>query len=256
MNGKQIGAILGVGAAAFSGGVALGHFLAQKRVQKEIDAELNKIWHEQLEEKRAKLTVEEVIKEVNPAITRPVVATEEEIQMIEEAQESQNERLIADGKLVSVDIHPEPSVFPGAEIKSVTRIFDEVIPGWDYNAELNAREGQTIYILTHSEFFGEEMEGYTQGTLTYYKGDDMLTDELGVPIVPYRKLVGRCLNFGHGSGDPEIVFIRNETEKMEWEVILNEGRYEEEVLGLTIEEDYAKQDEHLEHSARKFRMDD
>lgn len=244
MNGKQIGALLGVGAAAFSGGVALGHFLAQKRVQREIDAELNKIWHEQLEEKRARLTVEETIKEVNPAITRPVVATEDEVRQITEA------------KLESVDIHPEPSVFPGAEIKSVRRIFDEVIPGWDYNAELNAREGQKIYILTHSEYHGEEMEGYTQGTLTYYQGDDMLTDELGVPIVPYRKFVGTCLNFGHGSGDPEIVYIRNETEKMEWEVILDTGRYEEEVLGLTVEEDYAKQDEHLEHSARKFRMDD
>lgn len=255
MNGKQIGAILGVGAAAFSGGVALGHFLAQKRVQREIDAELNKIWHEQLEEKRAKLTMDEVIKEVNPAITRPVAATEEEIQMIEEAQTSQNERLITDGKLVSVDIHPEPSLV-GGEIKSVRRIFDDVIPGWDWNAELNAREGQKIYILTHSEYHGEEMEGYTQGTLTYYKGDDMLTDELCVPVVPYRKFVGTCLNFGHGSGDPEIVYIRNETEKMEWEVILDQGRYEEEVLGLTIEENYEKQDEHLEHSARKFRMDD
>lgn len=254
MNGKQIGALLGVGAAAFSGGVALGHFLAQKRVQAEIDAELNKIWHEQLEEKRARLTVEEVIKEVNPAITRPVVATEDEVRQITEAKLESvslvtNEDGSAPGHIISVD-----SPVPGMSYQK--RIFDEVIPGWDYNAELNAREGQKIYILTHSEFHGEEMEGYTQGTLTYYQGDDMLTDELGVPIVPYRKFVGTCLNFGHGSGDPEIVYIRNETEKMEWEVILDTGRYEEEVLGLTVEEDYAKQDEHLEHSARKFRKDD
>lgn len=243
MNGKQIGALLGVGAAAFSGGVALGHFLAQKKVQEKIDAELNRIWHEDLEKKRKQLTVEDVIKEVNPAIFTPVAATEEELLTISEA------------RLVSVDIHPEPSLV-GGEIKTVKRIFDDVIPGWNWNEELNAREGQPIYIVTHSEFHGDDLEDYTQGSLTYYKGDDMLTDELHTPVVPYRKFVGSCLNFGHGSGDPEIVYVRNETLKMEWEVILDEGRYEEEVLGLTVEDDYARQDEHLEHGVRRFRADD
>ena len=244
MNGKQIGALLAVGAAAFSGGVALGHFLAQKKVQEEIDAELNRIWHRDLEEKR-KLSVQEVIKEVNPAIFKPVAASDEEIKTITEA------------KLVSIDIHPEPNVFGGdVGVIKTKRIFDDVIPNWNWDAELNAREGQPIYIVTHSEYHGEEVEGFTQGTLTYYQGDDMLTDELGVPIVPYRKFVGTCLNFGHGSGDPEIVYIRNETEKMEWEVILDTGRYEEEVLGLTVEDDYARADEHLEHSVRRFRSDD
>jgi len=242
MNGKQIGALLAVGAAAFSGGVALGHFLAQKKVQEEIDAELNRIWHRDLEEKR-KLSVQEVIEEVNPAIFKPVAATEEEIRTIKEAQ------------LISLSIDPEPGP-GGGHITSVKRIFDDVIPGWNWDAELNAREGQPIYIVTHSEFHGDELDGYTSGTLTYYQGDDMLTDELGVPIVPYRKFVGTCLNFGHGSGDPEIVYIRNETEKMEWEVILDTGRYEEEVLGLTVEDDYTRRDEHLEHSVRRFRVDD
>jgi hypothetical protein len=251
MNGKQIGALLAVGAAAFSGGVALGHFLAQKKVQEKIDAELNRIWHEDLEKKRKQLTVEDVIKEVNPAIFKPVAATEEEIAMIADAEP----RTITKGVIDSLNIHPASSLV-GGEIKSVKRIFDDVIPGWNWNEELNAREGQSIYIVTHSEFHGDELEGYTSGTLTYYQGDDMLTDELGVPVVPYRKFVGSCLNFGHGSGDPEIVYIRNETEKMEWEVILDTGRYEEEVLGLTVEDDYARQDEHLEHGVRRFRADD
>jgi len=243
MNGKQFGALLAVGAAAFSGGVALGHFLAQKKVQEKIDAELNRIWHEDLEKKRKQLTVEDVIKEVNPAIFKPVAATEEEIGLITKAE------IVS----VSVDSEPGPG---GGLITSVRRIFDDVIPGWNWNEELNAREGQSIYIVTHSEFHGDDLEGYTSGTLTYYRGDDMLTDELGVPVVPYRKFVGSCLNFGHGSGDPEIVYIRNETEKMEWEVILDTGRYEEEVLGLTVEDDYARQDEHLEHSVRRFRVDE
>jgi len=246
MNGKQIGALLAVGAAAFSGGVALGHFLAQKKVQEKIDAEYNRIWHEELEKKRDQqntLSVQEVIEEVNPAIFKPVAATEEEIRQITEVE------------LVSVDIHPEPSLV-GGEITSVRRIFDDVIPGWNWNEELNAREGQSIYIVTHSEYHGDDLEGFTQGTLTYYQGDDMLTDELNVPVVPYRKFVGSCLNFGHGSGDPEIVYIRNETEKMEWEVILDTGRYEVEVLGMTVEDEYARKDEHLEHSVRRFRADD
>lgn len=242
MNGKQIGAFLTFGAAAFSGGVALGHFLAQKRIQSEIDSELNKIWHSERASKLAEqamslyrggdnATVSEVIQALNPEIG------------------VKNDPIMEE--LIELTLTTDPEA-PIEDDNPGTSIFDEM-PGWDYEAELNARAGRSIYIITYDEYFGDEM-GYKQGQLTYYRGDDMLCDELNVPIVPYKRLIGNSLNFGHGSKDPTIVFVRNEAEHMEWEINLDEGRYEIEVLGNDAEDVYHKGD--LKHSIPRFHLDE
>lgn len=256
MNTKsQVGAIIGVGIAAFSGGIALGHFLAQKKIEKRVDEELNKIW-------RQNQSKEALEKEAVRAMT--VYSGHNETTLAPEAHKTiKSGRLVswgpaADGlgEIVSVTpVEGAPETDESDPEPESKNIFDDTIPGWDYETELTARSSKHVYIITHDEFFGNEM-GLRQDQLTYYKGDDIMCDALEKPIHNYRKYVGDDLQFGHGSKDPNIVFVRNEKERMEWEITLDVGTYEEEVLGLSVEEDYREQDESIQHSVRRFVMGD
>lgn len=133
-------------------------------------------------------------------------------------------------------------------VQSVTtNVFTNLQPAWDYDKEaLNRLEVGVPYVIHRDEFMMEE-SGYTQETLTYYQGDDILTDSTDAPVYNFKQIVGKELPFGYGSEDPNIVYVRNDERGMEWEIILHTGRYEIEVLGLELEHEYEKRD--LKHSS-------
>lgn len=124
---------------------------------------------------------------------------------------------------------------------------------WDYEEELSSRatlKGNNPYVVHKDEFYSEE-SGFMQNTLCYYAGDDIMCDEEDVPIYNYASLTGPLL-FGHGSDDENVVYIRNEKQKAEYEVLYHSGLFSVEVLGLQIEENERVKD--LKHSAiRKLR---
>lgn len=104
-----------------------------------------------------------------------------------------------------------------------------------YAVELMERGPEKPYVISWEEF--NEGEDYQQTTLTYYHGDDMLVDERDEPV-NIEQTIGRenLQRFGHGSGDPNVVYIRHEKNELDFEVQgLPNQRYDEEVLGHTIE---------------------
>jgi len=120
---------------------------------------------------------------------------------------------------------------------------------WDYELEKENRTMDKPYILHQDEYFSKETE-YSQSTLTYYSGDDILVDEQEVPIYNYKAVVGD-LRFGHGSDDPNVVYVRNDKLSGEYEVIKDSGLYEIEVLGNEYESILEKHD--LKPNVMKFR---
>jgi hypothetical protein len=114
-----------------------------------------------------------------------------------------------------------------------TIIFAGDTPEWDYVSELAKRVEDIPYILHKDEFYADE-RGYTQTTLTYYSGDDIMVDEEDSPVYNHTTVVGE-LFFGHGSGDPNVVYVRNAERKAEYEILFDPGLYSIEVLGLEIE---------------------
>lgn len=120
---------------------------------------------------------------------------------------------------------------------------------WDYEEEKEKRSMDKPYILHQDEYFSKETE-YSQSTLTYYSGDDILVDEQEVPIYNYKAVVGD-LQFGHGSDDPNVVYVRNDKLSGEYEVIKDSGLYEIEVLGNEYESILEKHD--LKPNVMKFR---
>lgn len=135
---------------------------------------------------------------------------------------------------------------------NVVNVFTTDDGDWDYEAELSTRTSNLPYILHQEEFINDEM-GYRQETVTYYAGDDIMADPTDTPIYNFSAIMGE-LKFGHGSRDKNIVYIRNEPMGIEWEVLLHQGSFEQEVLGLEMQKD-AEEDQLRHSTVQKFRQE-
>ncbi len=122
------------------------------------------------------------------------------------------------------------------------------IEEFDYAAEVAKRDPDEPYVITHDEFMENE-NGWSQATLTYYNGDDVLTDDKDIPIPDIEALVDseNLTKFGYGSRDRNVVYVRNEKIETDFEITLSQGEFSKEVAGFS----------ELQHSApiRRFRGD-
>lgn len=117
----------------------------------------------------------------------------------------------------------------GEDVELVTE------PGWDYAEELKRRTSSEPFII-HEEEFRSSEKGYIQVAYTYYAEDDVLTDEDDRPLPHADKIVGEeNLKFGHGSGDPNVVFVRNDQMGLDMEISRSPNSFEQEVLGVEDE---------------------
>jgi hypothetical protein len=146
---------------------------------------------------------------------------------------------------------------PETELRTVTRnAFTDAasVVGLDMEQEILNRVGDKPYVITKEEYL-EGRDGFEQIELSYYQGDDVLADEREQPIPDEETTVGNdnLTRFGHGSEDPNIVYVRNETLEADFEITRSFGSYAQEVLGFDSSETKG-----LKHSAghkgiRKFR---
>lgn len=103
---------------------------------------------------------------------------------------------------------------------------------WDAELEMSKRTAEAPYVIHLDE---RHERSYTESTLTYYAGDDVLCDEKDKIIEDVDLVVGveNLDRFGHGSNDINIVYIRNDDLAIELEVIKSERTYAEDVHGMT-----------------------
>ena len=92
------------------------------------------------------------------------------------------------------------------------------------------------YVITIDEFAGEE-DLYDKVTIYYYDEDDTIADENEEIVSDVESVVGgdSLLRFGEGSGDYDIVYVRNERIRIDYEVIRLHRNYQETVLGFVDE---------------------
>lgn len=134
-------------------------------------------------------------------------------------------------------------------------VFNATDTEWDYEIECQNRTPDRPYVIHRDEFFNDEMGWDSQSTLTYYEGDHVLTDERDEYLADPETYVGE-LKFGHGSGDPNVVYIRNERLHAEYEVLRDPGTYMLDVLGSNIEVQMKEDDFKHSRSPGKFRSSD
>lgn len=225
-----------VGVTAFGGGLGVGYilgrrataFVFEEETQLEFDFDA-----EGLAEEREK--VQRIIDE--EAYLSPVTVPETDAEV---EGDSVIVRSLSEGD----DVDPE---------LIQVNVFEQEDFEWNWEVEIDGREEDKPYILHRDEFHRNE-EDFTQRTLTYYEADDILADEDNEPVFNKNQVTGSLI-FGHGSGDPNVVYIRNSKFKAEYEVLRHPGRYELEVMGLEIEEDARASDLKHSHRVGKFRDD-
>lgn len=120
---------------------------------------------------------------------------------------------------------------------------------FDYEGERAKRTKDVPYVISWDEFAGNETD-YDQQTVTYFVQDDVLVEERDQPLEPIIDILGPVAldQFGNGSRDPNIVYVRNDRLSMDFEVLRDEGSYEATVLGQIKHSDRPK--------IRRFRLDD
>jgi hypothetical protein len=220
-----------VAVTAFVGGIGLGYILGQRRER---------------DTQRLLQEIAEIEEQVTLITTTTVETVDVEIPTLIRVYDPEFEKLLDQEEAIAertqqTDQEPEP-----------VGVFLRDDDDWNYEKELSTRTRETPYVLHYDEFINGEM-GFDQETLTYYAGDDIMADSNDTVIYNHEGLMGE-LKFGHGSNDPAVVYIRNEVIHMEWEILLHETTFTQEVLGVELEHEAEEQEIH--HSAvPKFRRE-
>ena len=239
-----------VGVASFAAGGVLGYLIGKRRATTEEElTETSSFVYETLDEEDQTVTYEvtelsdvfDSEDEQPPTIEIPSSEEDEDI------SEPSNERTIEWMGPDPRDDPPQPE-----EYVDISNVFD--VAGdddWDPEEELAKRDKDEPYIITADEFLSNDT-GFVQTTLTYYSKDRVVTDDEDTPLYNYHAVLGSDnLKFGHGSGNQDIVYIRNVKRRGEYEVIEFDGHYAQEKLGF--EEEQAL-DQELRHAEpRRFR---
>lgn len=117
------------------------------------------------------------------------------------------------------------------------------------NVDVSGRTPEIPYQITQIEFMAND-DDYEQVSITWYAGDNQLTDEHD-QIIPDHRIVGKhnLERFGTGR-DPNIVLVRNEKLRMDYEILRHDGKYEHVVAG------FAHSDESYERRPRRRSADE
>lgn len=109
---------------------------------------------------------------------------------------------------------------------------------WDWETEKSQRRPHNPYIVHVDE--KDELEEYADSQLTYYEGDDVLCDERDqiVDKDDRNRLIGEynLTRFGHGSGDENVVYVRNDRLETLYEIVRSPNEYAVEVHGFNSDD--------------------
>lgn len=122
---------------------------------------------------------------------------------------------------------------------------------WDYEVELAQRQEGVPYVIHYDEWRENEKD-YRQIQVTYFEGDDTLSDDRDGVIDDQDAHVGlgNLSKFGHGSDDAMTVYVRNDELEIDYEITYSQGRYATEVQGY--EEDELRHSQRIPRRRRGF----
>jgi len=154
-----------------------------------------------------------------PVVTEPTMLAE----AVDALQEYGNEEATKEGVTVVTNIF-------NARDEELAVIQDV----WDIETEMKHRTEDAPFIISEEEFNVGEKD-YEQLAMTYYEEDEVLADDRDQMIPDKDEKVGdhNLAKFGHGSGDPNMLYVRNDVLDVDIAIALSNGSYSREVLGFT-----------------------
>lgn len=231
-------------------GVSVGFLVAKKRLEakyaemaeEEIQAIRDLYFQKEkkaagvrVDPKGGKETLQEVMAKAGyqPPTEQDQRYTDAEQQAIDEANEAaaraEEEAEDAIGTVIVTNTGPvTQNIFPAG-----------ALPEWDWDVEKTIREeghNEVPYVLHRDEYIANE-SGWEQMVLTYFEGDDVLADNHDTPVDDQDAMVGlgNLAKFGHGSGDPNTVYVRNPELNIEIEIIHSDGKFSEQRRGIPVD---------------------
>lgn len=214
--------LLVVGFAA--AGFAAGYFVANKKARDEFDELLKEKVDETRDFYKRMYKAEEFS---TPESTAREVSHEEELVVVTDEVD----------EIVEREEYDTSGTFR-------RNIFDEAAEEDDpedvgeEDQNMSPRDPDNPYVISEGEWMERE-NGYEQAQLTYYEGDNTLTDDKDGIIEDIDEYIGESnLNkFGKNfAPDPNVLFIRNERLEMDFEVLRDPDTFTEKVLGIPDEE--------------------
>lgn len=225
---------------SLAAGAAGGYLFAKKKLEDEfnekMEAEITatKEFYSRMHKKGEFSTPESAARKLFPEGARRIADGEPDEATL--ARVLKGLKYLDDG-----DVPEHIAAIKGEPPKVVTmNIFDSVVEDFenvDLKEIMDSRSPDVPYVLLRDEFLNNEREDLSQHTLTYFAEDDVLVDEKEKPIRDADKYVGEenLKKFGFLSGDKSVVYVRNEKLGMEYEILLSNRSYAEEVLGIPQE---------------------
>lgn len=130
--------------------------------------------------------------------------------------------------------HDDSSITEGNIFDNPESITDDFGPGEDVQP---TRSPDRPYIISVEEWYGNELN-YDQVTLTWWADDEVLADVQDRMIREIDDVVGGTSlhRFGTLSDNADIVYVRNERLKVDYEITKDERNYSEIIHGISREE--------------------
>jgi hypothetical protein len=159
--------------------------------------------------------------------TTPPMAVTPPSAVVERAEEANEEDEVEEPPAPEEDERPqEQNVFRDVAVEEEEE--------WDWHKERSRRSPLRPFVIHRDE--REEHEAYEGVFYTYYEKDDVVCDERDDVIDEDRRaeLIGEenLEKFGHGSGDPTVVYVRNPKLEIDMEICKSPNSYAEEVHGV------------------------
>src|SRR3954451_4487135 len=239
--------LLGMVVGGLTGAVVafkIAYVKAETKYSKIADEEIEEM-RKHYQEKRqalegevAKRPLEEIVKEQgysdDPESEPPPMAIQPPEVVLEEAEDETPSEKTTERKEFA-PTKEEREIFR-ERMRDTRRIDRE----WDYQEERRKRSPDIPYIIHVDEKY--EIEGYQDVTLTYYEGDDVLANERDEVMNPDDRdnLIGRNTldQFGHGSNDTNIVYVRNDKLELIFEICKSPNSYAQVVHGFSHDDLY------------------
>ena len=243
----QVSIVAVVAAMSAVGGAALGAKLAIDKYAAELQQKADEALQREIIATRNYLKVQNKTEE----FATPEQALETLHPEKVEALKSAAAALVSYG---GHDLRPRPGT-----VEVVNNVFTDaaIVPeGFDYEEELKRRDPDKPYLITKDEFF-ENGPNYDQLSFTYYEKDGVLLNQEDEIVDDFRGVgAENLMRFGHGSEDPNVVYVRNVNANLDFEISLSKDSYAES-LGFTPDDDDLTELQHSDRRPlRKFRDSD
>lgn len=201
--------------AGAAGGYLVARHLLQRKYAAELEQEISRTqtFYAMKHKKDEFETVEKAVEALGTPNVEVVVEQAEVAEAVRAFTQYGGHRLPAEGVVQNVFasrvVHDDPS-----------------------EEEIQARTEEAPYPISHTEFQVNEDE-YEQVTIEWYTADEILVDDKDEPVPDPDELVGidNLRRFGHLSGDPRVIYVRNDARSMDFMIVMNDNSYAQ-VLGM------------------------